>query len=156
MDLLVVSILLQHSFGVHSVEPSFRLVCGINGCMHCFTYGSTFSSFKSHASRKHPNWKERINEAECSVHLTPLSCTDMLSDREQNCNEWRGTGGAYGLWRYISRKLPSAQRTAALFFQEKHRVSQTAINFAIGSISTIVDSVCTSIERFGRFCYRSL
>ena len=44
---------------------------------------------------------------------------------------------------------PPEQRTAALFlltFQEKCKVSQTAINFAVGSINTIVDSVCEGVQ----------
>ena len=47
------------------------------------------------------------------------------------------------------RRVPSANHTAALFLltlQEKYRLSQKAINFAVGSISTIVDSVCGSIK----------
>lgn len=47
------------------------------------------------------------------------------------------------------RTPPSAKRTAALFLltvQEKYRLSQKAIDFAVGSISTIVDSVCNSIK----------
>ena len=44
---------------------------------------------------------------------------------------------------------PPEQRTVALFlltFQEKCKVSQTAINFAVGSINTIVDSVCEGVQ----------
>ena len=47
------------------------------------------------------------------------------------------------------RNAPSANHTAALFLltlQEKYRLSQKAVNFAVGSISTIVDSVCDSIK----------
>ena len=117
----------KHSFGVHSVEPPFRFVCGINGCMHCFTYGSTFSSFKSHASRKHPNWQERINEAECFVHPTASPSTDVLSGHETHDEEitMNDVEPVEPMDYY-----PLAQRTAALFlltFQEKHRLSQTAI-----------------------------
>ena len=43
----------------------------------------------------------------------------------------------------------SAEHTAALFlltFQEKYRLSQTATNFSVGSINSIVDSVLESIK----------
>ena len=36
-------------------------MCGIKGCLHSFKYGSTYSSFKTHASRKHPNWKQCLS-----------------------------------------------------------------------------------------------
>ena len=42
-----------------------------------------------------------------------------------------------------------AQRTAAMFlltFQERFRVPQTAINFAVSSINTIVDGVCEAVQ----------
>ena len=44
---------------------------------------------------------------------------------------------------------PSAQRTAALFlltFQERYKLSQTAILFAVGTINTIVDGACKSLR----------
>ena len=53
----------------------------------------------------------------------------------------------------ISTSTPStssiAQQTAAMFlltFQERFRVSQTAINFAVGSINTIVNGVCEAVQ----------
>ena len=146
----------KHCFEVHSVEPTFRFVCGINGCVHYFSSGSTFSSFKSHASCKHPNWQECFNGTSAgeSCDPTSFSSTDELLANEtceyettvndvepvisMDCDDLQALGH------------PSAQRTAALFlltFQEKHRLNQTAINFAVGSINTIVDSVCMSVER---------
>lgn len=56
--------LMKHYFATHSMEPSFRIVCGIRGCSHSFVFGSTFSSFKSHASRKHPNWQQCVKESD--------------------------------------------------------------------------------------------
>lgn len=61
--------LIKHSFAVHSMEPAFHFVCGIRGCLHSFRFGSTFSSFKSHASRKHPNWQESVNDE--ATHTAP-------------------------------------------------------------------------------------
>ena len=56
--------LIKHSFGAHSMEATFRFNCGIKGCLHQFRSGATFSSFKSHASRKHPNWHKDINNCD--------------------------------------------------------------------------------------------
>lgn len=52
--------LIKHSFGAHSVEANFKMKCGIKGCLHQFNTGATFSSFKTHANRKHPNWHENF------------------------------------------------------------------------------------------------
>lgn len=44
----------------------------------------------------------------------------------------------------------AAKRTAGLFlltFKEKFKLSQKAINFAVGSINTIVDSVCDTVQQ---------
>lgn len=63
--------LIQHSFQTHSAEPTFHLVCRIKGCLHGFKFGSTYSSFKSHARRKHCNWQEYIEEVvDSSTHVT--------------------------------------------------------------------------------------
>ena len=53
--------LVKHTFESHSIEPTFQYKCGIKGCIHQFHSGSTFSSFKTHANRKHPNWHESIS-----------------------------------------------------------------------------------------------
>lgn len=68
-------------------------------------------------------------ESESIPEIDPL-----LSDQSQMI-EWRAP--------------PSAKRTAALFLltlQEKYKLSQKAIDFAVGSISTIISSVCDSIK----------
>lgn len=49
----------KHTFTVHSVEPSFFYVCGIQRCLQGFKCGASFSSFKTHAIRRHPNWQEQ-------------------------------------------------------------------------------------------------
>ena len=45
--------LVKHAFEAHSFEVNFVHPCGIGGCPHSFTTGSTFKTFKSHVYRKH-------------------------------------------------------------------------------------------------------
>ena len=147
--------LLAHSFATHSVEPTFHLVCGIQGCLHSFKCGSTYSSFKSHACRKHPNWKEHVN---ASVTLPPMQLSPVENEA-QDLTETSdvseaavcATSSSAEQTIFTSASASSiAQRTAAMFlltFQERFRVSQTAINFAVGSINTIVDGVCEAVQR---------
>lgn len=143
------------------MESSFHFVCSIRGCLYSFKMGSTFSSFKTHASRKHPDWKEYVNTQE--EELPPLGPTmdtaQGVSDVEQNdmhmepvtvtdmtCSELCSMEPLQS----PQFSCPPEQRAAALFlltFQEKYRVSQTGINFAVGSINTIVESVCDCVQR---------
>ena len=74
--------LIKHLFVTHSVEPNFYFVCGINGCPHSFKLGSTFHSFKSHASRKHPNWQEFVNDEVTAAAPPPPLLSPLLDPDE--------------------------------------------------------------------------
>lgn len=141
-------------FNTHSTEPLFRYQCRIQGCSHRFTSGSSFSSFKSHASRKHPSWQKYVDQefaygnrsnspsSECHLDVNTddmYMCTDP-EDQEQEMDTTPP----------CDVDVPTAKRTAGLFlltFKEKFRLSQRAINYAVGSITTIVDRVCESIQQ---------
>ena len=147
------------------MEPNFYFVCGINGCPHSFKLGSTFHSFKSHASRKHPNWQEFVNDEVTAAAPPPPLLSPLLDPDEADLSTVGGysadeentlcaieAGAAapvYSRETSTSRLCPPAQKAAALFlltFQERFKLSQSAINFAVGSINTIVDSVCKSVQ----------
>lgn len=70
--------LIKHLFSVHSVEPNFFFVCGINGCLHAFKCGASFSSFKTHATRKHQGWQDNLTH---SIHSFS-SLYALLSDQQ--------------------------------------------------------------------------
>ena len=158
--------LIKHSFASHSIEPAFHIVCGVKGCVHSFKFGSTFSSFKTHASRKHPNWQESVNDETAAVTVTPspvtpspvapsleLSQADLTTTPDPvELTEDPTVSGhccSGSLTNHEPSSSPPTQRAAALFlltFQERYKVSQTAINFAVGSINTIVSGVCESVR----------
>lgn len=143
------------------MEPTFHFICGIKGCPHSFKFGSTFSSFKTHASRKHPNWQEYVDTAAVTVvpsAVTPKHSSSADSDEFVNDSEMASEEPSQQItsWDVVEVSEPEtmtfqscseAQKRAALFlltFKEKYQLSQTAIDFAVGSIQSIVDGVCTS------------
>ena len=117
--------LIKHLFSSHSVEATFSFVCGIKGCLHSFKFGSTYSSFKTHANRKHPNWQDYVNEPDAvsnepdampllptssSLHLIPES--DIPASAANECQPELSEPVV------LDTELtswPSAQKTAALF-----------------------------------------
>ena len=52
--------LLKHLFESHSSNKDFKISCPGNDCPKSF---ATFSSFLSHANRKHPMWKEQLESS---------------------------------------------------------------------------------------------
>lgn len=150
--------LIKHSFASHSVEPTFHLVCGVRSCLYSFGPGSTFESFKTHARRKHPRWQDSINEPAAQMNvfepppqnqsltivpptsvqtLTPLDVSDDITSLDRASPSTQ------------VQKSPSPNHRAALFlltFKERYRLSQKAIDYAVGSINAIVDSVCASVR----------
>lgn len=154
--------LIKHSFAVHSTEPTFHLECGIKGCLYYFKVGSTFSSFKTHASRKHSNWQRYVNTPAAvgvpMVITPPLSTSaDLPVDNSEvslecTLNDLPDPDLTVSTDPEMTNLRPltscsEEQRAAALFlltFKEKHQLSQTAIDFAVASTQTIIESVCKS------------
>lgn len=156
--------LIKHSFAVHSMEPAFHFVCGIRGCLHSFRFGSTFSSFKSHASRKHPNWQESVNDEATHTAPSPPPLVPSLDpnhavvqhqDHDVEGSTANADCNVEPVVPVTSEPIttatlcPPSQRAAGLFlltFQERYKLPQTAINFAVGLINMIVDGVCESVQ----------
>ena len=121
--------------------------------------GLYFSSFKTHANRKHANWQDCVNNDIDATQTAELAQFETTSNRTHSdsdaavlanqeipvedmpCSELCCVDAVEPLF-----SCPPEQRTAALFLQEKSKVSQTAINFAVGSINTIVDSICEGVQ----------
>ena len=153
-------------FETHSLEPTFSYTCGIGRCQHKYKVGSTFSSFKTHASRKHPNWQDEIENV-----VTPGGRTETISlhhdeghhtdcDTLMPLNELylhgdldTANGAAGSMIAHEEEQNdchPSAERTAALFlltFKEKYKLPQASVDFAVGAINEIVGSVCYSVKK---------
>lgn len=149
-------LLIEHQFSSHSIEPSFRLTCGIRGCNHLFKFGSTFSSFKSHASRKHTNWQESVaaeqsnGEHDNSTLLPEASGVTVTTGRlEQEDFDYLHQNESFPDAVEEECRM-SSQRIAAMFFltfKEKFVIPQTAMNFAVGSITRLIE--CARKEETG-------
>ena len=159
--------LIKHEFETHCFEPTFSTICGIKGCLYSFKVGSTYSSFKTHANRKHPNWQVEVETtvtyhdnpleppAPCSIDPTedplassesspPINDTPSASSSALIDNDFSSLDGDVVNGRY------SIDHTAALFlltFKERYMLPQAAINFAVGAVNGIVTSACESVRQ---------
>lgn len=154
--------LIKHCFGAHSIESTFVFKCGIRGCLHQFHFGTNFCSFKTHADRKHPNWRKYINNSIENSSPLPaqhtrddepepgyLSSTSDEDEPEPN-SPTCSTSDSWTLNNSPEKaNVPSTEHTAALFIltlKEKYKLSQKAVDYAVGSVNTIVGRVCDSIQ----------
>ena len=143
--------LIKHIFGAHSVESTFKFRCGIKECLHTFHSGTTFTSFKTHADRKHPKWKETFKETQLpsSPHHLEFPSQDMELDPVEEEQINIGTTHMDLELIHAFDNIPSSERSAAIFLltlKEKYSVSQKAIDFAVGSMTTIMDNMCDTIK----------
>lgn len=119
--------------------------------MYQFLPGSSFSSFKTHATRKHPNWQQIV-----SVQSVQISEEPAAPSGEDNPDHHDSLGEAMDVDETAITACDYAdenvdpRRTAALFlltFKEKFNLSQKAVDYAVGSITTLVNQVGTSIQQ---------
>lgn len=148
----------------HSYEPNFNFKCGIANCLHSFKFGSSYSSWKSHVTRKHPTWKEEVQNCtneptETSINVPVISSTteEETSDNSLHLSSPFIIDDHTALQEEPIRDMEengimedtNASRTAALFlltFKEKYNLPQSSINFAVGAINGLINSVCTSLQ----------
>ncbi len=138
---------MRHTFECHSSLPNFRFSCGISGCLQTFR---TFSGMSSHLWRQH------------SSHITQLESDEMfdlgaednsLSSVQETNDEDTAEEGLF------SPALTNgmAKRSTALLLltlKERHRLTQTAINFSIFQIKQLLkyllddvkESVCQNLS----------
>ena len=151
--------LIKHSFESHSFKSTFYFNCGIRYCMHLFKVGSSYSSWKTHASRKHPNWQNEMeNYATVAPAETPtVHCSDedetlqsspvAVSVSGSNADDVDDHGElAKSQDDHIFAYL---KYTAALFLltlKEQHKLSQASIDFAVGAINGLINTVCNSVQ----------
>ena len=163
--------LIKHTFDCHSMEPYFHFICGFQGCQHSFRVGSSFSSFKSHASRKHKNWQAvlEVDDAESSIRSLSAAGTrsdsvapgdvdlplispvtngpDMTMEQpsvsfvQENSDMNKKNTAEFGV-------SPACKSAAMLLltFKERYNLPQTAVDFAVGTINGIISNVCDSIQ----------
>lgn len=161
--------LIKHTFDCHSMEPSFHFICGMQGCQHSFKFGSSFSSFKSHASRKHKNWQAilEVNDAESSISslsaaistfdsgdvdlpfLSPVTNEPDSTMVQPSASFVQDNSDLNRSENSADSGVSPASKSAAMFLltlKERYNLPQTAIDFAVGTIHGIISNVCDSIQ----------
>ena len=147
--------LIKHIFEAHSSEPTFCFTCGINGCIHQFKFGGTYSTWKTHASQKHPDWQDLVdnliksnthqhqNDDTDSCNANPPSTADPDVDDPLSDHPDVEVPSIVG--DVPTTNVPCPERAAAMFlltFKEKYMMPQVAIDFATGAINGIIDNMC--------------
>ena len=159
------SALVKHLFQVHSYEPNFMYACHVEHCPRAFTLGSTYSSFLSHATRKHPNWKELLDQAppitrpklnqsanssasflECESQGEIESDDDQQDDSNDPMDfstpEWPTNSSGDG--------VSDAIKAAGKFLhglKERYRLSQAAVDFTVGAVNQIISIVYEDLKK---------
>ena len=81
--------LLSHLRSVHSMDPHFHVMCGIDGCVNT---SKTFPALYSHIYRHHPNVgiiRQRSRSQDTVQEST--STTDQCDVNDDGCEELTGT-----------------------------------------------------------------
>ena len=125
--------------------------------MYQFLPGSSFSSFKTHANRKHPNWQQAISVESVQISEEPVTPSGQTEENDPNHHDdsiYLGEG--MDVDEMVLTACDHAdenvdpKRTAALFlltFKEKFNLSQKAMDYAVGSMTTLVNQVSTSLRQ---------
>ena len=161
--------LVKHVFQAHHTDPLFHWVCAIRGCSHSFTAGSTYSSFLSHANRKHVNWADSLKEGSPdfinSVRVTSNPNSGGANDDDGPNPLTGGTNGGLdhsdGLDRpggsepdpddgsALSNQI-SLKEAAARFLltlKEKYRLTQAAVDFSVGSVKQMLSMMSEEFKK---------
>lgn len=116
----------RHIGVIHSLEPGFRVTCGVEGCTRSYT---KFVSYKKHVYVKHRDaWS--VDQRECDISLP--SSEEVRRDSpvtEGNDQE---------------ESVAQLQRSSALFIlkaREIHKIPQTSLDSLLGDISTFIDVI---------------
>ena len=87
-----ITTLLSHLRSVHSMDPHFHVMCGIDGCVNT---SKTFSALYSHIYRHHPNVgiiRQRSRSQDTVQPEASTSTTDQCDVNNDGYEELTGTG----------------------------------------------------------------
>ena len=145
----------KHVFQAHCSESNFHYVCGITNCPHAFKTGATYASFLTHCNRKHSNWREILGRNLCLQFQRPLELDRIVDgqpdaqepmDLQQlNFDDSLDLCGRNELT-VSNEDVELAAARFLLTLKEKYRLTQASLNFALESVSDIINVTCRSIE----------
>lgn len=138
---------MRHTFESHSSVPNFLFTCGISGCTQTLR---TYSRITTHIRRRHPccNFRdlEVVTTADTS---TQEGSGDELRDEDLGPeSEFVSSDSGAQLLDDEDHSL-TAQRSAALLLlnlKERHRLTQSAINFSVGQVKQMVAHILEDVK----------
>ena len=138
--------------------------CHVEQCPRAFTLGSTYSSL-SHATRKHPNWKELLDQAppitkpklnqSANSSASFLECEsqgEIESDNDQQDDSNDPMDFSTPEWPTDSSgdDVSDARKAAGKFLlglKERYRLSQAAVDFTVGAVNQIISIVHEDLKK---------
>ena len=131
---LKMSSVLRHIGRVHSHDPGFHMVCGINDCPRTFR---KYYSFRKHLHRSHPDvFKDNIRVS------NPVEV-------EENYHEFEGEAESS-----IENETDKRLRSSALFLlkaKEIDRINQSSLESLMNDITVIVEQTLDEVEARSTF-----
>lgn len=132
---------MRHTFECHSSTPNFLYPCEVSGCTQTF---KTFSAISSHLQRRHPcDWTQLEGGTGCDTGNGSGQAGALLHCDEDDFSEEVIATNSHLL----------AQKSTALLLltlKERHRLTQTAVNFSVGQIKQmflhVLDDVKASVK----------
>lgn len=124
---------MRHTFQCHSSTLDFSYSCGISGCIQTF---NTYSAMVSHLQRKHPRFEVSTDDLNTNTpqeegESVPQVFDDSQLDPVEMVDEL------------------SAKKSAALLLlnlKERHRLTQSAVNFTVGQIKQMMEYAFKDIK----------
>ena len=156
--------LVKHIFEAHSTDANFTYSCPIEGCPHVFKLGCSYSSFRSHVTRKHHDWKDQlaiqaaVTSTEDATHGIgePMETGLILDPSGNGANESAGATVEESAGATLEESGPSSLSKSAAHFlltlKEKYGVAQSVVDFAVGSMNQMLDHVCDELQKSVETC----
>lgn len=145
---------LRHTFEAHSMEPTFQVHCGINGCPSSF---QRYSSMLSHISRKHEVDKDLCyNPSVVSVPNPSVTSVPEANGGHEESHGDLPEDDSSGLDKENSSTQGNrsigdrnSSESAALYLltlKEKHRLTQASIDYALGHVRHMTKFIIQDIR----------
>ena len=152
--------LVKHIFEAHSTDANFTFFCPIEGCPHVFKLGCTYSSFRSHVTRKHHDWKDQLAvRAPVRPTLTEDAAHGIAEPMETDLSlvlDQSGSGANQSAGPTVEESGPSPLSKSAAHFlltlKERYGVTQSVVDFTVGSVNQILDCVCDEVQKSVETC----
>ena len=150
--------LLKHLFEAHSNASTFLLSCPVGECSQTFSQGSKFTSFVTHANRKHHNWRKQLENVQdmSECYCTPATPEPYVGDDDivpESADMLPGSSSSENAT-FVCTSHPrpyteSTEKTAGHFLlstKERHRLTQSAMKFTVTSVKILISNVHKDIE----------